>query len=266
MLSGSGELAGGDDSGAISILEYRSLRPAAGGRSGQDAPKPEPGGRVRGRGAEINARPFLVRTFRALVQQIAVGYVARGYVYWVRGRIPQSKLGAPETPCESDWKMIAKYGCDGSRNMRYKGKKNGRASVAYLRWNDVFVLLATEGEHAFFEAEGSAVRDIRVTPLALGNYVITYKNGSALVDLKDSLWKKISRVLWELSLIEKAALEKKLSREMKKWPAYKPIQNRWERLLESINARRKRSRLVPIDRAIIPAKRWQQKVFITQEA
>lgn len=122
-------------------------------------------------------------------------------------------------------------------------------------------MLATEGEHEFFAAEGRGVRDIRQTPLTLGNYVISRNGKWTLVDIKNSLWKKIAAEQCRSALMEKEVLEKRLRRKMAKLTPYKPIQNRWQELLKEINLRRKRHDLPPIAADVIPSKRWQQKVY-----
>lgn len=91
------------------------------------------------------------------VQQLAVSYVTHGYYFYVLGRIPDHKL-----PAETDQKIISQYGIDVSKWTRARRKKDGLANVHYLRYGRFFVLLATHGEHPFFEAEAKQIQDIRV--------------------------------------------------------------------------------------------------------
>ena len=106
------------------------------------------------------------------VQQLAVAYVAHGYWFYVTGRVPESK-----DPATVDRKIIRQYGIDVSKWARSRRKKTGLARVQYLRYDRFFVILATHGEHPFFAAEGSQVRDIRRHPLHFMGYTIGCRKG-----------------------------------------------------------------------------------------
>src|SRR5437868_5921856 len=86
------------------------------------------------------------------IQQLTSRYVASGYVFYVVGRVPAGK-----DPRRVDAKLIARYGVDCSKFTRARRKRAGRANVHYLRYRDVFVLLATHGEHPFFEGEAGQI-------------------------------------------------------------------------------------------------------------
>ena len=60
----------------------------------------------------------------AFVQQVAVGYVANGYYFYVAGKIPPGK-----DPAKTDAKIIAQYGIDVSKWTRTRRRKEGMASV-----------------------------------------------------------------------------------------------------------------------------------------
>jgi hypothetical protein len=78
------------------------------------------------------------------VQQLAVAYVGRGYLFYVTGEIPERK-----DPHGIDEKLIAKYGLAVGKTARARRKAAGFANVQYLRYRRAFVLLATHGEHPF---------------------------------------------------------------------------------------------------------------------
>jgi hypothetical protein len=101
------------------------------------------------------------------VQQLAVSYIARGYYFYVQGRIPD-----PKDPTKTDAKLIAQYGLDISQWTRARRKLAGQASVQYLRHGRFFVLVATHGQHPFFAAEGDKVCDFRRRPLHFQGYSI----------------------------------------------------------------------------------------------
>ena len=77
-------------------------------------------------------------TLEGFVQQLAVGYVSRGYWFYVTGFIPAGK-----DPHAVDEKLISRYGLAISKWTRARRKQTGAASVQYLRFRRYFVLLAT---------------------------------------------------------------------------------------------------------------------------
>lgn len=97
------------------------------------------------------------------IQQLAVAYVAHGYWFYARGWIPIDK-----DPEAIDRKLIDRYGIDVSKWERARRKRAGLANLHYLRFGRTFVLIATHGQHWFFEAEAKAIRDIRRVPFKLG--------------------------------------------------------------------------------------------------
>lgn len=101
------------------------------------------------------------------VQQLAVCYVARGYYFYVTGRIPERK-----DPTRIDAKLIAQYELDVSKWMRARRRKGGQASVQYLRHGRFFVIVATHGAHSFFTAEGKQIHDFRKRPLHFMGYAV----------------------------------------------------------------------------------------------
>jgi hypothetical protein len=129
-----------------------------------------------------------------LIQQLAVAYVARGYWFYVKGRIPVDK--DPETV---DRKLIEKYGIDVSKWERSRRKKAGLANLHYLRLGRMFVLIATHGKHTFFDEEALAIRDIRRVPFKHGGYVITHRNGHASVRIDRETYKRLKAYLIDLA-------------------------------------------------------------------
>jgi hypothetical protein len=100
------------------------------------------------------------------IQQIAVSYVLHGYFHFVVGKIPEHR-----DPSAVDTTLITRYGLDISKWTRARRRKAGQASVQYLRYGRVFVIIATEGNHLFYERE--RVRDIRSKPLVCFGYRIS---------------------------------------------------------------------------------------------
>ena len=102
------------------------------------------------------------------VQQLAVGYIANGYYFYVLGRIPDHK-----DPARTDDKIVHQYGIAMSKWSRSRRKKRGHASLQYLRYGRFYVILATHGKHPFFAAEAGQVRDFRRHPLYFMGYSIS---------------------------------------------------------------------------------------------
>ena len=99
------------------------------------------------------------------VQQLAVAYVARGFYFYTTGTIKPGK-----DPGAVDAKLIERYGIDVSKWQRARRKRAGIANLQYLRHDRFFVLLATRGDHRFFQEED--FRDIREAPIKFHGYSI----------------------------------------------------------------------------------------------
>ncbi len=106
------------------------------------------------------------------VQQLASCYLPHGYWFYVCGVIPPCKA-----PDGIDVKLIDRYGVGVSRTTRARRKADGRANLHYLRFQRRFLLLATHGEHLFFEIEKNSIRDARRTPIRFGGYSLSVKPG-----------------------------------------------------------------------------------------
>jgi len=125
-------------------------------------------------------------TLEGFIQQLAVAYVARGYFFYVTGRVPD-RISA----VEHDQRLLAKYDVAHSKWSRYRRRRRGGdcgqpvASVQYLRYGSFWVLLATAGEHRFFDAhQGPAnsignderqYNDVRERPIRFGGYSIGWR-------------------------------------------------------------------------------------------
>jgi hypothetical protein len=105
------------------------------------------------------------------VQQL-VCYLPHGYWFYVTGSVPDGK-----DPRSVDVKLISKYGIDLSRQARARRKRAGFANLHYLRFDRFFVLLATHGNHRFFEDEADSIRDVRRIPIQFAGYSVSYKKG-----------------------------------------------------------------------------------------
>src|SRR3954453_9001983 len=140
------------------------------------------------------------------IQQLAVGYVARGYFFYVVGRIPEGK-----DPRLLDEKLIRKYGITPSKGARARRKALGLANVQYLRLKDRFILLATPGKHEFFLEEAGQVQDAREIPIKLFGYAVSYRNGHPHVRIEQERYLEFKAWFSEVAVHRKReTLEREL--------------------------------------------------------
>ncbi|WP_339888548.1 hypothetical protein [Rhodopirellula europaea] len=112
-----------------------------------------------------------------MVQLIAANFLRHGYYWYVTGRVPTGKSAKT-----IDAKLIEKYGIDVSAWERTRRKKAGIANAKYVRFQDWFILLVTEGHHPIKQpehqgGEKSQLRDCRRVPIKFRGYSISYRRG-----------------------------------------------------------------------------------------
>lgn len=134
-------------------------------------------------------------TLEGFIQQLAVGYVSRGYYFYVCGWVPERK-----EPCEVDRRLIEKYGIAVSKWTRARRKRAGYANLQYLRFERFFVLLATLGRHPFLEMEAKLLRDCRETPIKFGGYAVGSTGRRARVRIEREQYKTLNAYFSELAL------------------------------------------------------------------
>ncbi len=172
------------------------------------------------------------------VQQLAVGYVARGYYFYVSGTIPE-----PKDPVRTDQKIIAQYGIGISKWTRWRHKRAGHAGVQYLRFRRFFVIIANHGSQPFFAAEASRLLDIRRAPLYFMGYSIgcrcSRRQGHyhASVRIRQDVYRDL-KARFEQRALQRSVDE--LCRELRGIPfePYAPVQAQLRRIVRAINRRR----------------------------
>lgn len=204
---------------------------------------------------------WVATSVAGFVQQLAVGYVAHGYYFYVTGRIPEHK-----DPEKTDRKILTQYGIALSKWARARRKKRGQANVQYLRYGWFYVILATHGEHPFFAAEGKQVRDIRRHPIHFMGYSIGCRRGRGGVKYHASV--RIDRdVFRELkSHFEQMAVRcsvEELCREFRRIPfePHAPVRDQCRILLRAVNRRRKLAGLEPVPREALRQRRIPVRPF-----
>ena len=172
-------------------------------------------------------------SLEGFVQQLACAYLRCGYVYFVRGDVPDGK-----DPRSVDEKLMRRYGVGVSKWERARRKRAGLATVQYVRFGGVFVLLATEGHHPFFAAERSTVRDARRTPIRVGGYALSIRGGHVHVRIDLDVYRRLRAYLFDIAIHRKAPA---LAAEFYGLPfePYAPVRRQLLNMLRLVNKRRK---------------------------
>lgn len=188
------------------------------------------------------------------MQQVACSYLVNGYVFHVRGVVPDGK--APE---DVDAKLIEKYEVNRSKWRRSVDARDGIARMQYIRHDRTFLLMATHGKHRFFDEEGSSVRDARKTPIKYAGYSISYRRGQ---DGKYHPHVRIERE--QLATLKQhfrgramRAPTDKIARELADLPfePYAPIRRQLLELLRAVNRVRKENGCPEVSRKVLRFRR-----------
>jgi hypothetical protein len=199
-------------------------------------------------------------TLAGFVQQLAVAYVAKGYWFYVTGRIPLHKA-----PAEIDRKLIERYGIELSVWARARRKRSGHASVQYLRHERFFVLLATHGRHPLFEAEAT-VRDIRREPVKYGGYAISHRRstvtgrGHASVRIEREEYLRLRSYFVELARHRSTNSLVELLSSLPYEP-YAPVRRQLLTIVRAVNRERAASGFEPIPWSCLRLRRTHVRVF-----
>lgn len=200
----------------------------------------------------------------AFVQQLAVAYVNHGYWYYVTGIVPGHKEASAV-----DEKLIEKYNIAISKWARARRKQQGLANVHYLRHEQFFVLIATQGEHSFFQEEGANVKDIRRCPIRFAGYSISYRQGT------DRKWHASVRIQPEqynmmkqyyVDLATHRSLEQ-IRKELESIPfePYAPVRRQVLNILRAINRVRKKAGFEPVPTSALRLRRQVLRPFVDEE-
>jgi len=199
-------------------------------------------------------------TVEGFVQQVAVNLLPHGYRFYVTGQIPAHK-----EPAAVDAKLIERYGLNLSKWARARRKKKGRARVQYLRHGRIFLLIATEGEHAFFTQE-TTIRDLRRAPLQCFGYSI------GCYQRPGGSWHPSVRIAANMfdelkAEFEQAALRRsadELGARIRTLPfaPFAPVRAQCFALLRLVNRRRKRAGLPLVGADCVRRRRKPIVVFV----
>lgn len=203
------------------------------------------------------------------VQRIATCLLRHGYYYYVQGQVTGDK-----DPRAIDKKLLEKYGVVQSEWSRSRRKERGLANLQYLRFDQTWVLMATDGFHPMKSAEQSQLRDVREAPIQIAGYSIYVKRG----DFKKKLFpddvpvpdgKYHARVLISRERYKELRAHflqvachrtaEKLIAEINGLPfePYKPVWRQLRKLVRLINKKRKAAGYAPLP---MTAVRWRRTI------
>lgn len=201
--------------------------------------------------------PYRFVNIHHFVQRVASDIVRHGYIYYVKGYVPEGK-----NPCEVDSKLLANYDIAISRWVRARRKKKGIASIHYARHQRTFVMFApAKGYTPWFEWErGAGIRNITREPLVVSGYSISskYCSSTRRIHVAVRIHPNEFRALKEYYLYLAFRLPKeRLERELADFP-FEPWagvkQQRWG-IIREVNQRRKRAGVPLVDVRGIPISR-----------
>lgn len=183
------------------------------------------------------------------IQQLAVGYIGRGYYFYVTGQVPEGK-----DPRRIDEKLVSKYGIEIGKTARARRKALGLANVQYIRFRNRFVILATPGAHVFFTEEASLVRDAREMPLKLFGYALSFRNGHPHVRIAQEQYLRLKAYLVDISVHRRREWLEEQFLSLSYEP-YAPIRSQLHCILREVNRRRKLAQFAPLLSSCVQARR-----------
>lgn len=198
-------------------------------------------------------------TIEGFMQQLAVAYILKGYRYYVLGRIPAHK-----DPRAVDGRIIERYDINIPKWTRARRKRTGAASLQYLRHGRTFLLMATEGEHAFFERE-MGIQDLRETPIKCFGYRVSCYQSH------DGKWHPSVRIggrrfldlrrWFRRNAVHQSAED--LGGALRRLPyaPFAPVRGQYFSILGQINRTRKRAGLSLVSASCVRRRRKPVKVF-----
>lgn len=118
---------------------------------------------------------YLPESPDGVVQLIAASYLRHGFYWYVTGRVPEGKDARI-----IDQKIMEKYGIQISEWQRAQRKKRGLANAHYIRFQNWFIILVSQGHHqikkpAKLGGDLENLKDCRRAPIRFEGYSISYR-------------------------------------------------------------------------------------------
>lgn len=194
-------------------------------------------------------------SLEGFVQQLAACYLPHGYHHCVVGHVPDHKQ-----PVLVDEKLMTKYDVACSRWERARRKQRGRANIHYLRWQRLWVLLATDGDADFFREEARNLRDLRADPIVVGGYSIRIRQQHSHVRIEQGEFTRLKARLVELAA-EAAIAPVSRAFWCVPWEPYAPVRSQLFGALSLVNDVRKRAGVALVPSAVIRRRRRVVRPF-----
>lgn len=203
---------------------------------------------------------YEVTSIAGFIQQLAVGYCAKGYRYYVVGKIPEGK--DPREVCE---RLIRKYDIDlqglkAPRAARFRRKKRGLSNLQLLLYGHTFVLIATPGIHLFFEREGKVIRTNESHPIKVFGYAVSFINGRVHVRISRTAFHRLKATFLKRALrLGKDDLE--LTFRRIPYQPYAPVRSQLFVIFRAVNRKRRERGLAELSRTCVPQYRRRVRPF-----
>lgn len=178
------------------------------------------------------------------VQQLAISYIGHGYWFYVTGVVPEHK-----DPERVDEKLLEQYDAGLSKWARARRRRAGLANVHYIRHDRFFVLIASRGEHRFFQDEPNH-KDVRRDAIRFGGYSIGYRMGvdrrsHPSVRIHPEEYRKLKAHL--LSVACHRSVENLIAEFQRvRFEPYAPVRRQLLNLLRAVNRLRKSAGFEPV--------------------
>jgi hypothetical protein len=204
---------------------------------------------------------YVAVSIDGFIEQL-VRYVNSGHYFYVTGCVPDRR-----SPAHVDEKLLGRFSIVQKRWERSRRKQAGFASVHYLRYDRTFILLATHGKHAFFDAHSAdQVKDCRRVAIQFGGYAVRRhacgRTGKwhTLVRIDKSTATALRAYFTELALRRS---KEQLEDEFRSicFQPYRPVREQLMSMLRAVNRRRKAAGLPGIDYDCVPSRRRITKPF-----
>ena len=189
---------------------------------------------------------FVATSLEGFLQQLAVHYMAHGYVFFVAGNIPVQK-----DPAKTDEKILGQYPIAISKWAKARRKRAGLGNVHYIRYGRFFVILATHGATEFFDGEGERVRDAREHAVNIGGYSVSLRRGvdrqfHPSVSIHPERYRELKAYFAELAIHRSAeALRSEFGKL--RFEPWAPVRRQLLSLLRLVNRARREGGLEPVE-------------------
>ncbi len=198
-------------------------------------------------GAVRNSPIYVADSLGWFLSKMAL-YLRYGYFFYSVIEIPEGRDLE-----KIDQKIVKTYEVSFCRVKRKRRREKGLSNAIYIRFDHIFILMATEGEHGYFGE--IPFRDFRDEPLHFSGYSIGIKNGKPNVIISPKRFKAIRKQVSAIALHN----ETKLTSYFQRISPFKFAgisQQRWK-LFREVNKRRKVAGLPQLEWEA--AKGWRKK-------